>query len=112
MSVVALRLFYLSVSHAPAKLNIAKTGMQPIEVEVITTMTMDEHALMMGMFYRQARQVQVLFEVLKSNGILQGDDEAAFKEMVHSDPPSSNVLAKQAMDEYTTMCNDMGITYD
>ncbi len=75
-------------------------------------MTMDEHALMMAMFYRQARQVQVLFEVLKSNGILQGADEAAFKEIVPIDPPSNNVLAKQSIDEYTSMCNDMGITYD
>jgi hypothetical protein len=45
-------------------------------------MTIEEHTLVTGMFARQAQQIKALFEILKSRGTMQGDDEAALKDLV------------------------------
>lgn len=72
-------------------------------------MTMNEHTLVMGMFARQAQQIKALFEILKSRGIMQGDDEAAFKDLVHKD--ASGPLAIETYMEYKRICEQLEIPF-
>jgi hypothetical protein len=44
-------------------------------------MTNDEHTLIIMMFAKQAQQIKVLFEVLKSNDLINDDDIAAFTDI-------------------------------
>jgi hypothetical protein len=51
-------------------------------------MTDKEHALIMMMFTRQTMYIQMLLDMLKSNGIIQDDDIPAFDSAVTNDPDS------------------------
>ena len=55
-------------------------------------MTDKEHALIIMMFTRQTQYIQMLLEMLKSNGIIQGDDIPAFDSVVINDPDSVAAL--------------------
>jgi hypothetical protein len=55
-------------------------------------MTDKEHALVMMMFTRQAMYIQMLLDMLKTNGIIQEDDIPAFDSVVTSDPNSVDVF--------------------
>ena len=57
-------------------------------------MTDKEHALMMMMFTRQALYVQMLLDMLKSNGIIEGHDVPAFDSIVISDPDSISAFER------------------
>jgi hypothetical protein len=46
-------------------------------------MKIKEHHIGDGVFARQAQRIKPLFEILKSRGIMQGDDEAAFEDLIH-----------------------------
>jgi hypothetical protein len=74
-------------------------------------MTLDEHALMLSMFIKQARQIKVLSDVLKTNGFLQGDDLAAFTALVDSDPEVIRDLSIGTAKDYVASCKNLGIQY-
>jgi hypothetical protein len=72
-------------------------------------MTPEEHLLLITMFAKQARQIKVLSEVLKSRGILQGDDLEAFTASVKWDAPSLANLLAETMQEYEATCKAMNV---
>ena len=74
-------------------------------------MTSDEHLLMTAMFTRQAKQIKVLSEVLKSNGILQGDDLEAFTAIARADTWSDAMSSIETWNEYTATCKALKISY-
>jgi hypothetical protein len=74
-------------------------------------MTSQEHALMISMFTKQARQIKVLADVLKSNGLLQGDDLEAFTAIVDSDPVVSKELAVGTIQDYVDTSRNLGISH-
>jgi hypothetical protein len=74
-------------------------------------MTRNEHALMVAMFTKQARQIKVLYEVLKSRDILQGDDLEAFTAIVESDPLANRELSIETVKDYTDSCHVLDISY-
>ena len=55
-------------------------------------MTDKEHALMMMMFTRQDMYIQILFDILKREEIIQGDDISAFEAVARNDPKGSAVF--------------------
>lgn len=71
-------------------------------------MTDKEHALMITMFTRQTMYIQMLLEMLKSNGIIQKDDIPAFDSVVHNDPDSVDVL-HQVNGLYKVFANRIGL---
>ncbi len=75
-------------------------------------MTSQEHALMISMFTKQARQIKVLSDVLKSNGVLQGDDLEAFTAIVDSDPAVSRELSVETIQDYVDTCRTLGIRHE
>jgi hypothetical protein len=72
-------------------------------------MTSNEHALIIAMFTKQARQIKVLSDVLKSNGILQGDDLEAFTNIVDSDPVTSRELSIETVKEYMETVKNLDV---
>jgi hypothetical protein len=69
-------------------------------------MTDKEHALMMMMFTRQNLYVQMLLDMLKRDGIIQGDDVPAFDSAVINDP--ANVAAlHRVTKQYRSFANQL-----
>jgi hypothetical protein len=64
---------------------------------------------MIAMFTKQARQIKVLSEVLKREGILQGDDLEAFTDIVDSDPVTSRELAIETVQDYMDTCKNLNV---
>jgi hypothetical protein len=62
-----------------------------------------------SMFAKQAQQIKVLFEVLKSNDLIKDDDVAAFTDIVQV--TSTRALSEETYDRYASFCNKRGITY-
>ncbi len=63
-------------------------------------MTPKEHELMMLMFARMQESVGILIDVLKSRGIMTGDDEKAFSDAIHHDPKRLLQFVLQAHNDY------------
>ncbi|MFI5096691.1 MAG: hypothetical protein ACHQT6_01840 [Candidatus Acidiferrales bacterium] len=55
-------------------------------------MTQQEHALMISMFVKQHMYIKMLIEVLKSRGIVSGDDLPAFEFSVNVDTRANAAL--------------------
>jgi hypothetical protein len=72
-------------------------------------MTNDEHTLMIMMFAKQAQQIKVLFEVLKSNDLIKDDDIAAFTDIVQI--TSTRALSEETYDQYAFFCDKLGTTF-
>jgi hypothetical protein len=71
-------------------------------------MTENEHALMIMMFTRQTQYIQMLLDMLKSNGIIQGDDIPAFDSAVRNDPDSVDALHRVNI-QYRAFANQLGL---
>jgi hypothetical protein len=63
-------------------------------------MTPQEHKLMVTMFTKQLQQLKVVIEILKSRGLLEGDDAMAYATVVHSDEQSNALVFQQAREMY------------
>jgi hypothetical protein len=73
------------------------------------TVTLNEHSLMISMFTKQARQIRVLSDVLKSRGILVGDDLEAFTDVVDSDPQACKDLCVETVEDYMATFKNLGL---
>jgi hypothetical protein len=71
-------------------------------------MTDKEHALIVMMFTRQALYIQMLIDMLKSNGIIQGDDVPAFDSVVINDPGSVSAFLR-VTEQYHSFANQLGL---
>ena len=63
-------------------------------------MTQQEHLLVLTMLTKQMQSTKVLVDVLKSRGLLEGDDAAAFQSAVAHDLDSNAALFQDALKEY------------
>lgn len=71
-------------------------------------MTDKEHALMMMMFTRQTLYIQMLLDMLKRDGIIQGDDIQAFDSAVISDPDNVSAFHR-AIKQYRSFASQLGM---
>jgi hypothetical protein len=71
-------------------------------------MTDKEHALVIMMFTRQTMYIQMLIDMLKSNGIIQGEDVPAFDFAVCNDPDSVDALHRVNI-QYRAFANRLGL---
>jgi hypothetical protein len=69
-------------------------------------MTDNEHALMMMMFTRQTLYIQMLLNMLKRDGIIEGDDVSAFDSAVISDPDNVSAFHRVTK-QYHSFANQL-----
>jgi len=72
-------------------------------------MTNAEHSLMIAMFVKQAQLIKTLIEVLKSRGLVSGDDLQAFEFRVNTDSPSNKQLLLQTTSLYLEAAKAVGV---
>jgi hypothetical protein len=75
-------------------------------------MTLEEHALLITMFAKQAQQIRILETVLKAKGILEGDDLKAFAAAAWADDSATDAVADTVSDKYHALCSELGIKVD
>jgi hypothetical protein len=63
-------------------------------------LTAEEHALLLAFFTKQQQQIATILEILKSRGILTGDDAAAFRFAVATDAPANVALFREVTAAY------------
>lgn len=73
-------------------------------------MTTEEHALFMGMFTKQQQHIMALLEILRSRGIVTGDDAAAFRFAVATDVASNAALFRDVKATYIQFAKTLGIS--
>lgn len=72
-------------------------------------MTNREHQLVIEMFKHQTLVFATLIETLKSQGIVQNGDLAAYDQLLSQDENLRNVLEKQVEDQYRDMARILGV---
>jgi hypothetical protein len=72
-------------------------------------MTQAEHALILGMFVKQAQISKTIIEILKSRGIVSGDDLPAFEYGVNTDASSTAELVRDLTNLYNLMAKTLRI---
>lgn len=72
-------------------------------------MTNREHQLVIEMFKHQTLVFATLIETLKSQGIVQNGDLAAYDQLLSQDENLRNVLEKQVEDQYCDMARILGV---
>ncbi len=63
--------------------------------------TREEHKLITLMFTKQEQHIKVLIEILKSKGIIEGDDAQAYEFALRTDVPANAALALEVAQRYT-----------
>jgi transcription initiation factor TFIIIB Brf1 subunit/transcription initiation factor TFIIB len=72
-------------------------------------MTENEHRLMVFMFTRQTMLFRSLVELLKSRGVLESDDVAAFESLVVAQETSSRETLVSVVDQYSRFARELGL---
>jgi len=72
-------------------------------------MTPEEHQLMITMWAKQYQQLKVVVEILKSRGLLEGDDPLAFATLVHSDVAANRALLQESATIYLQTAKEIGV---
>lgn len=72
-------------------------------------MTPNEHMLMLLLVMKQKQAIRILLDILKSNGILSGDDERAFDFSQSVNAPSNAALFDEAKAVYVEIAKSLGI---
>ena len=70
-------------------------------------MTEDEHRLIVSMFVQQSIRFKALLEILKSRGLLEGDDFAAFEDLTQKQV--GDEMLRATIDQYTEFAKDFGL---
>ncbi len=73
-------------------------------------MTQKEHALMIAMFVREAKLIKIILEILRSRGIVETDDPAAFEALVRLDPKVISDLIDATEAVYWQTAKALGVT--
>jgi hypothetical protein len=63
-------------------------------------MTLEEHEMLMLLFAKQEQTIFVLLEILKSRGLIENDDIAAFHSVVIGDVAASESLLRRTAEAY------------
>lgn len=72
-------------------------------------MTTDEHMMMFMLFFKQRQSIRVLLDMLKSRGVLSGDDESAFAFAHVQDQALNAAIFDEALEAYQTLAEATGI---
>jgi hypothetical protein len=72
-------------------------------------MTPKEHALVLALFAKQNQFIKMLLDILKSRGILTGDDARAFEFSQSVDAVSNAALLDEAKAKYLELAKGLGI---
>jgi hypothetical protein len=72
-------------------------------------MTKAEHALMISMFVKHQMFIKMVIEVLKSRGIVSGDDLPAFEFRVNADDDARAELFEAMTTLYVQVATRLGI---
>jgi hypothetical protein len=72
-------------------------------------MTPQEHELMATMFAKQLRYIELLVQILRSRGIVEGDDLAAFLSLVRADQGNKTAALRAAKAEYRKAAKEIGL---
>jgi hypothetical protein len=62
--------------------------------------TTPEHLLVLTILTKQLQQTKIIIDILKSRGILKGDDAQAFGFAASSDPETNAALFQDVLREY------------
>jgi hypothetical protein len=72
-------------------------------------MTTKEHMLVLALFAKQNQLIKVLVNILKSRGILAGDDAGAFEFSQNVDASSNAAIFAEAKAKYLELAKGLGI---
>lgn len=72
-------------------------------------MTPKEHALVLAIFAKQNQFIKVIIDMLKSRGLLTGDDAQAFEFSQTIDAKSNAALFAEAKAKYLELAKGLGI---
>jgi len=72
-------------------------------------MTKKEHEMMLLMFARTGQIFQILTEMLKSRGIITGDDAKAFSHAIHFDDEKTLKTVLQTWRDYQAAAIQAGV---
>ncbi len=72
-------------------------------------MTANEHRLVCWMFGFQQQKINLLVSILKSKGILEGDDLTAFDFAARADATANGALAQEVATLWATLCQRAGV---
>ena len=72
-------------------------------------MTDKEHLLVVSLLTRQAQFTKVLINILKSKGIMEGDDAAAYQQVTAQDQQSNAAIFYDTAMEYLKVAKGLGI---
>jgi hypothetical protein len=75
-------------------------------------MTKEEHTLMIMMFARMNEGLGAIRDILRSRGIISGDDLKAFRHAVYDDAVKIHEYFAQARMDYLTLANQQGVKTD
>ncbi len=73
-------------------------------------MSQKEHVLMIAMFAREARLHKIIFEILRTRGILETSDAQAFEALVVADPKGISDLIDATEKVYRNTAIALGVT--
>ena len=72
-------------------------------------MTSKEHALMIFMLTRQAMLIKSLADILKNNGLMTGDDMAAFDSVVSQEEMAHLPILRKTTNLYIDLAKTFGV---
>jgi hypothetical protein len=72
-------------------------------------MTSREHILLITMFSKQLQLIKTLAEILRSRGVLDADDLAAFGALVRSDTDATLQMLEETKDLYLKAAKGFGV---
>jgi hypothetical protein len=71
-------------------------------------LTRKEHLLFLAFFTKQQRHINIIVDMLRSRGILSGDDPAAFR-FAASDASSTAALFSAVKADYLRLAKQLGV---
>lgn len=75
-------------------------------------MTPQEHTLLIAMLAQQGHVIQVLFDLLRAKGVVEGDDADAFEFARRADPVSRAQVVDALMASYRQKAKQAGVHLD
>jgi hypothetical protein len=72
-------------------------------------MSPEEHLLIVAFFMKQNQSIKILLDILRSRGIITGDDAKAFEFSQMQDVGSNAALFDQVKQSYQTIARPLGI---
>lgn len=72
-------------------------------------MTKEEHMLVLSLFTKQSQMIKVLLDIMKSRGIIAGDDARLYEFSQNLDMTSNVAIFEEAKAKYLALAKGLGI---